>query len=213
MDLIVKNNGDSNTVTEEKSDTPITPQSHGNYTSVSSVGSLTGVIVPTIQADLEKVLVDSNFPGEDYLELRDAIKGMANVGLDSTTALKAAFATLISRGLSKDIAIKTAKDYITILNNEKEKFYGAITSKIKSDVEQPEKEITQLSEENNNLSKQIQEITERIGQNNESISKKKVEITEAQNLIERTKINYDFTHNHCVKEIEDDIQKIQTLIS
>jgi hypothetical protein len=183
-----------------------------NFSQPTSSGSLSGVLVPEIKTDLEKTLNENNFEGEDYLELREAIKGMTGVGLDNNTAMKAAFATLSSRGLSKEKAIQTANQYIEILNGEKQKFYSAIEKRTEEKIITPENEINEISQQNVDLAKQIEEITSKINQNNDVISKKKIEITEAKNMIDRTKINYDFTHGQCVKEIQDDIAKIQTII-
>lgn len=196
------------TPTKTSSPTFISP------TNYSSVG--TGVADPEIKADLEKVLSDSNFPGEDYYDLREATKNLiTSAGLDPNTALKAAFATLSSnnRGLSKAKALETAGQYIDIINKEKDNFLSAVASRTDQKVSVPTKEIASLQSDNANFAKQIEDITKKMTENNDTISKKKGEIAEQQSIIERSKTNWEFTHAQFVKEIEDDIKKIQLVIA
>ena len=201
------------TKTTSKSSTPILVQPT-SYQPSNFVGA--GVADPEIKADLEKVLSDNNFPGEDYYDLREATKNLiTSAGLDPNTAMKAAYATLSSnnRGLSKTKALETAGKYIDIINKEKDNFLGAVAARTDQKVSKPKQEIDSLQKDNLNFSKQIEEITKNMTDNNEAISKKKGEIAEQESIIERSKTNYEFTHAQFVKEIEEDIKKIQLVIA
>lgn len=209
---VVKENTKSKSSSTSSSPVLVSPtisyQTPTTYTNVS------GVVVPEIKESLEKALMDNNFPGEDYIELREAIKSMVTgTGLDATTAMKAAFATLASRGLTKSKAVETAGKYIEIINKEKEKFLATVSSRTEQKVSKPKQEIEAIAKDNISLAKEIENITKKMNDNNEAISKKKGEIAEQESIIERTKTNYEFTHSIFVKEIQDDVMKIQLVIA
>lgn len=202
------------TVTEVK-ETPVQTTSVSAYQTSISIPLMTvsgAVIVPEIKEALEKVLADNNLPGEDYYDFRMAVKSMVGVGLDITSSTKASFASLSVKGMTKQIVIDTSKQYIEMLDKEKEKFLAAVSKKIDNKISKPKADVSSIEQENIALGKKIEEITKQINDNNTAISKKKGEVAEQESLIEKTKTNYEYTHTSVVKEIQDDITRLQTII-
>ena len=57
---------------------------------------------------LTSALAKNNLPGFDYLEFKQSLAALADLGMDEPTAIKSAFATASTVGLTKDKLVKTA---------------------------------------------------------------------------------------------------------
>src|SRR5690349_1625916 len=79
---------------------------------------------------LENALVKQTQAGFDYLKFKQSIDQLAGLKLDGPTALKSAFATASTMGVTKDSLIDSAKHYLKILGEEKKQFDQALTNQV-----------------------------------------------------------------------------------
>ncbi len=68
---------------------------------------------------LMKALEEKNLEGFDYLEFKQSVAKLLDIGMDHDTALKAAFATGSTAGLTLEKLVKTARYYTEVLQDEK----------------------------------------------------------------------------------------------
>ena len=68
---------------------------------------------------LMKALEDKNLEGFDYLEFKQSVAKMLEIGMDPDTAIKAAFGTGSTVGLTLEKLVKTAKYYTEVLQDRK----------------------------------------------------------------------------------------------
>ena len=74
---------------------------------------------------IAKAIEKANLPGFDYLEFRMAVDNLKKINLDEVTAIKSAYATMSTMGLTKERIIETAAHYKSVLVKEREQFDAA----------------------------------------------------------------------------------------
>lgn len=191
----------------------VTPQSNASADSQKIVSrTITGVPDKKFADLLAKVMDDNNFPGQDYYELKQALKAMENLPIAENAKFQAAYATLSTMGVSVPKLIETANKYIELLNKEKIKFGDETTAQIGLKVKAKEKDIQDLTVLNQKKSDQIQALTLEINTNQQTISKLRMEISENSVKIQNTKSNFDATHASYVNQIQSDIDKINSYL-
>ncbi|MEL7162660.1 MAG: hypothetical protein AAFN92_18020, partial [Bacteroidota bacterium] len=93
---------------------------------------------------LMKALEDKNLEGFDYLEFKQSVAKLLDIGMDHDTALQAAFATGSTAGLTLEKLVKTAKYYTEVLEDEKAKFMNSMEKHLMSNVEGKAKQTGEL---------------------------------------------------------------------
>lgn len=110
-------------------------------TTVFQQPSYTPSITP-IPQDMDKFIAHfnelfdkSNQPGPDYYKFTKMVQALNVPGMDDTTKMNAAFAALKVQGLTKDVLIQTAQNFITMIDNDYNTFNAAVDGKVKGDIE------------------------------------------------------------------------------
>ncbi len=75
-----------------------------------------------------------NLKGFDYLEFKQAVQNLLAMNMESATALKSAFATAQTMGLTKDQLLRSAGHYIAVLEGEEKKVREAAGRKLRERV-------------------------------------------------------------------------------
>lgn len=159
-----------------------------------------------------KVLEDNNLPGQDYYEMKQALKAMENLPIAENAKFQAAYATLSTMGVSVNKLLETANQYIEILNREKTKFENATDEQVKIKIKSKESEIENLNQSIQGKTEQIQGLSQDITAHQQSISKLKSEIAENTSKIQSSKMNFEATLSNYVSQIQGDITKIKTYL-
>jgi chromosome segregation ATPase len=158
---------------------------------------------------IAKAIEKANLPGFDYLEFRMAIDNLKKINLDEITAIKSAYATMSTMGLTKEKIIETASHYKGVLIKEREQFDAASqkqqTLKIGQNLQQVgdlqrkvadnEAKIKQLQEENEAARTKIRELD--------------YERENASAKIEEAKSKYVFAHQSIMNLMEHDLENIR----
>jgi len=140
----------------------------------------------------------------DYLNFKQSIQSLSEMGMDQATQFKSAFATAKTLGITKEKLEYSAKAYLVILQKEKESFAEALKkqlynkvegkkdelSKIKNRIAENERKIEALKKENATLQEAIDNADEHVMIAREKIGKTRDSFASAFDSLHQT-INSD----------------------
>lgn len=170
-----------------------------------------GLVDHKILDSLLRAIEAKNMAGEDYLEYLDSLKAMQNIPLDEPVKIQTVLATLSTKGLTKQKIFESAAFYLTILDDEKAKFYKALEKQTKDNVTAQKNSITALDELIKTKSAQIAQLTKEITAHQEEIATAKTKITESESKIKNTENNFVKTWEFVAQQMKDNIEKIKAL--
>jgi chromosome segregation ATPase len=158
---------------------------------------------------LESAMVKQVQPGFDYLKFKQSIDQLASLKLDSSTALKSAFATASTMGVTKDSLVQSARHYLSVLGDEKKQFDQALNNQVQQRIDSKKEELKRLEQAIEEHRRQIARLEKEILSFQEKISRSDEEVAEAKSSIEQTKLKFENTYQQFVLSIEQDITLIQ----
>ncbi|MDD5589170.1 MAG: hypothetical protein PHP92_03900 [Candidatus Nanoarchaeia archaeon] len=160
---------------------------------------------------LEETLKENNIDGFDYFEFRNALKTMASSIPDETTRFNAALATASSMNVDVEKLIETAKQYISILNEEGKKF--------EEDLESETTTMNNLIKENIIIEKSIKDKSNTIKTLTDEIAELQIkkknnedEITKNKSSLDVAKQQFITARDQLITDIKNDISKLNTYI-
>jgi hypothetical protein len=180
-------------------------------TNTINVASSKGEFNQNIFNSLTKAISDANLPGEDYLEFVDALQAMKDIPLEETIKMQTVLATLSSRGLTAQKIIETADYYLKVLERERDKFKEATAQQTQGKVDNRQKQIKSLEEDNQKKADQIKTLTDEINHNNQQMVQIKKEIEDADIKIKSTENNFNVTYENLANQIISKVEKIKNL--
>lgn len=157
---------------------------------------------------LTNALEKNNLPGFDYIEFKQSLGALEDLNMDESTAIRSAFATASTVGLTKDKLLKTAEHYKQVLSNEKRQFDAALEKQIQQRVKSKEEEIERLKKQVEEYKKKIVELEEKIARSQATIDHADEDINAAKEKILGTKENFEFTWQSVINEIDRDVENI-----
>ena len=157
---------------------------------------------------LSKALASNATDGFDYIKYRQAIQAMEKIGLDETTALKSAFATASTMGLTKSGLVNSAKHYLSVLMDEKGKFDEALNNRVKDKIASKRDMVLKLEQRIEEMKKKIAELEAKVSEHQQKIDVADDSLEEEKAKIASTQQNFETAFKAFVSIIEDDIQRI-----
>ena len=136
---------------------------------------------------LTTALEKNNLPGFDYIEFKQSLLALEAMEMEEETAIKSAFATASTLGLTKEKLIKTAEHYKKVLMNEKVQFDAALQKQINQRVNSKEVELEKLKSQIQEYKQKIAQLEQKIAANQATIEKQDDVIQKAKEKIESTK--------------------------
>lgn len=155
---------------------------------------------------LMSALEQNNVQGFDYIEFKQSMSAIDALNLDKQTAIKSAFATAATMGLTRGKLMDSAKHYIKVLNNEKDQFDLALKGQVKKKIETKKDQVQQLKSLIKQYQDQIKQLQEEIDKSNNIISNADEDMQSAKNRIDDTKSKFDGAFQSIVGEIKADIE-------
>lgn len=157
---------------------------------------------------LTQAVNNSNQPGFDYLEFRQALQNLANMPMDEKTRLQSAYALAQTMGVTAQGLIESARYYLSVLQAEQQKFNDAHAQQRARMIGSREAEAQRLHAENEHKQAEIERLSREIAANQNRIEEIKEEISESTRKIENTKSDFEATFTVVSGQIEHDIEKI-----
>lgn len=161
---------------------------------------------------LTKALVKSNLPGFDYLEFKQAMTSLSAMQMDEGTAIKSAFATAQTVGLTKEKLLQTAEHYKNILAKERSQFSSAMENQISRKIDGKETEVAKLKKQIEAHQAKIEELKAQMAKYQTTIDNASSEIEEAKARIEGTRDNFQHAHQSILNQIEKDIESFNNYL-
>ncbi len=168
-------------------------------------GDLDEKSVNFLVAALEK----NNLPGFDYLEFKLAVGKLRQLHMDEETAIKSAFATASTVGLTKETLLKTGKHYLNVLDNEKKQFDQALKKQLEKRVNSKKSEVEKLQAQIGKWEEEIKKLQQNIAKAKEIISKADSQIKAEMNKIDTTRKNFETTHKSILSQVAQDLENIE----
>ncbi len=160
-----------------------------------------------------KALEDNNIPGFDYIEFRQSLLALISMNLEEVTALKSAFATASTMGLTKSKLLESGEYYKSVLKKEKEKFDAALSNQIKNRVDSKKEEVNTLKSSLDTWKLQIAELEKKIEDARNTIQNADNVIAQEQEKINSKKNAFEGTFGSMMELIEKDLKKINDNIA
>lgn len=123
----------------------------------------------------DNLFKDTNFPGPDYFEFSRMMEAMSAIP-DEKTRFISAYAGLSLQGLDKDKLLKTANQYLQVIDNDAKNFQATVDKALqekvvgkKKEMEDKARRIQELAKEINDLNTKMEALTNDIRDNEEKI--------------------------------------------
>lgn len=162
---------------------------------------------------LTKALEKNNLPGFDYIEFKQALGAIMEMGLEEDMAFKSAFATAsASMSLTKEKLKKSAEHYKTVLSQEKKQFDAALQKQVEQRVRTKQEEVTKLRKQVEDYRAKIAQLEEKISKAQNTIDHADEHIQEAKDRIDSTRESFEFAWQSILNQINIDIDNIDTYL-
>ena len=161
---------------------------------------------------LTRALEKNNLPGFDYIEFKQALGRLQEMDMDEPTAMRSAFATASTVGLTKEKLLKTAQHYHKILSREKQQFDQSLDRQMEQRVRSKQQEVEKLKVQIKEFEAKIQQLREKMEKAQSTIDHADQDIQEAKDKLMGTKERFDHALQSIVNEIEKDITNIDTYL-
>ncbi len=170
-------------------------------------GAHTGLDEKSV-AFLTKALAKSNLPGFDYLEFKQSIGALEAMNMDEGTAIKSAFATAGTMGLTKAKLLDSIRHYKKVLADEKGHFDVALQNQMTKRVEGKRAEVEKLKGHIVKWREQIAKLEGQIAKSQETIDHADEAIQAETDKINKTKSNFESTFQSVLNQIDKDASNI-----
>ena len=143
--------------------------------------------------------------GFDYLKFKQSIASLEAMNMAEETAIKSAFATAATLGITKEKMLESINHYKQILAKEKTEFDTAHAKQKNIRINQKQSDTQYLQEKIKAHQNQIAELEKQIKEFQAKIDNADKEIEEARQKIEDTKQRFDETYTHFENVLKNDI--------
>lgn len=145
----------------------------------------------------------------DYLKFKKSVGTLVKMDMSEEMAVKSAFATASTLGLTKDSLISSAKKYVYALENERESFAQAVLTQRSNQIDGRKAEVEQLAQKIKDHKKKILELEREIEIFQSRIDNVDNDVEEARIKIESTKEKFLKVYDIIESNINKDIERIQ----
>lgn len=189
---------------------PAAPAGAGAAFGAAPISPPPGAIDGKFAEHLAGVLAKNNLPGPDYFEFREALRGLAGLGLGEGQQYQAAWASFKALGGPADVAALTgtAQQYLALLAQDRDAFGQSVDQAVQERVGGLRREQQQLQADNDALARQLAEIQQKSAANAARLAAIGGEITGQSARLTQNRQNYEATYGHFAQQIKTDVNKI-----
>ena len=176
--------------------------------------SLSSQDVEKFSAHFEDLMDKANLPGPDYYEFSKVLESLETHILDEHSRISAAFASLSvqSKGLTKIVLTDTAKQYVQIIEKDRQGFEDALKTKLQAEVDTRKQEIDNLTTSLEDSKKRITDLQKNIADSEQRMKDLKDEAASVEMHIRKNEGAYLKACDVMIEKINNDIQKIQVTL-
>ena len=176
----------------------------------SAAAGSQGAVDVKIAEHFAQVLAQSNPPGPDYFEFREALRGLSDLGLPEAQRYQAAWAAFKAMGgpTDRSALVNTANQYLHALRADRAAFQQTAAAASTERVGALQAEQQRLRAENEALTRQLAELQARLTANSERLRTLDGETAEQASRLDERRRAYDTTFAHFTQQIEADIARI-----
>lgn len=161
---------------------------------------------PKSSEKLYNALKANALQGFDYLKFKQSIKSLQEkMSMAEEIAIKSAFATAATLGVTKGKIIEQIDHYHQVLQKEKTDFDAVYNNQKSIKINQKQSETNMLQEKIKAHQAQITELEKQIREFQSKIDNSDKEIEEARQKIQDTKVRFDETYNYFESVLKSDI--------
>lgn len=161
---------------------------------------------------LMKALEKKNLDGFDYLEFKQSLAKLEEMGMDQDTAIRSAFATGSTVGLTLEKLTKTANYYADVLQEEKAHFLRSLEKHLVDNVEGRAKRTGELKKKIANWETKVEQLQEQIRQARAQIDSADAEIDAARRKAEANQAGFDEALGVITGTIRSDLENIRRVL-
>jgi len=161
---------------------------------------------------LTKALDKANLPGFDYLEFKQSLARLQALNMDTATAVKSAFATASTVGLTKEKLLNSSQHYVNVLATEKAQFDSALANQMQKRIGDKQSEVAQKRKQIEQYKAKIAQLEAEINKSQEIIDTADEKINAETAKIEKTKANFEFTFNSILEQIKKDVSDFNSYL-
>lgn len=148
----------------------------------------------------------------DYMKYRQSLNAMKDLNLDEATTFKSTFATARSMGVTKDSLVNSAKQYLSVLMNEKNQFDTALNNQVKERVGAKRDEVVKLQQRIEEMKQKIREFEGKIAEDQSKIDSADDDVESAKQKIQETKERFETAFQAFVDVINKDVERINQFL-
>lgn len=171
-----------------------------------------GQVDPEMAKILEDAISQSNLPGFDYIEFRDALVKMANIPMTEEQRFNAVFAAAQAIGTTKEALINAINHYLTVVETKRVEFYRYVEGVTDAEVTSKEKALQELEQSIQKEAAQIQALTESIQKRRQQQAETNAAMATARTTIQNKVNAFEATRAALVSSLETDRSKIDTFL-
>ena len=161
---------------------------------------------------LTRALEKNNLPGFDYIEFKQSLAALSKMDMDIGTAIKSAFATASTVGLTKEKLLESALHYANVIAQEKMQFEKAVEKQIQQKVGSKLKEVAKLKKQVTAQREKIEQLEAQIKASQATIDSADEQVNKATENIKATQSNFENTHRSVLNQIESDIANFEKFL-
>jgi hypothetical protein len=202
-----------NTTTTSPNEPSVNPGATGTSevksVKVADTSSLSGTtpdqkFIDLLFGSIEK----SNLQGFDYLEFKESLISLSKVSMDDATRYKSALAMASTMNATPESLTQAANHYLSVLNEEREKFNAAVAGQRKKIQTEETQGIQNLQSSIQMKEKQIEELNKEIQQEKEKLKSIEGSLAETKAKVEDTAVRFQYAYDVVSNQIVEDIKNI-----
>ncbi len=158
---------------------------------------------------LLKALKTNALDGFDYLKFKQSVANLKEMNMDDEQAIKSAFMTATTIGLTKPKLLSTAKHYENILTKERREFAEALANQVATKVENKEEKHRAIDDAIKSNRQKIEDLKQQIKTLVDKKENLDLQIAKDKEKIEYTKNTFNQSFDHVFDSLQKDIEMVK----
>ena len=181
------------------------PPSVSSATETSRDGKVTQKFTDILLSAMD----NADLEGFDYLEYKKSLQSLQKMNMEERTAYQSAFAMAQTMGATPQNLVATAQHYLKALQEEEQKFEKALSHQQESRIGAKRQEQQTLTKTIQDKEAEIKKLQAEILEHQQNLGKLDGDIKQADLSIANTKNDFFASYQNLVKQIQEDITKMQ----